>query len=50
MDLEAKVQFLSGVGPKMNERLEKLGILNVRDLIYYFPRDYADYTQILNNI
>ncbi len=30
----------------MAEKLKKLGVETVRDLIYYFPRDYADYTQI----
>jgi len=47
MELNTEIQFLHGVGPKMAERLDKLGIKIVRDLIYYFPRDYADYTKIV---
>ncbi|MCX6811056.1 MAG: ATP-dependent DNA helicase RecG [Candidatus Berkelbacteria bacterium] len=46
MGLDTKVQFVHGVGPKMSERLDKLGIKMVRDLIYYFPRTYLDYTKV----
>jgi len=47
MELKTEVQFLHGVGPKMAEKLKKLGVETVRDLVYYFPRDYADYTKII---
>jgi ATP-dependent DNA helicase RecG len=46
MDLETEVQFLHGVGPKMAEKLKRLGVETAHNLIYYFPRDYADYTKI----
>lgn len=46
MDLETKVQFIKGVGPKMAAKLDYLGVKTVRDLIFYFPRDYRDYTKI----
>jgi ATP-dependent DNA helicase RecG len=44
--LDTNIQFLKGVGPKMSVKLEKLGVETVRDLIFYFPRGYNDYTQI----
>ena len=47
MDLTTKVQFLHGVGPKMAERLNRLGVQTAKDLIYNFPRAYVDYTKIV---
>ncbi|TWT71797.1 ATP-dependent DNA helicase RecG [Crateriforma conspicua] len=35
-----KIQFLAGVGPQRAERLAKLGIYTLRDLLFFFPRDY----------
>lgn len=36
------IKSLKGVGPKLSENLKSLGILSVRDAIYYFPRAYED--------
>ncbi|MGI6258150.1 MAG: ATP-dependent DNA helicase RecG [Anaerovoracaceae bacterium] len=36
------VSELKGVGPKKTLALEKMGIRNLEDLIYFFPRDYQD--------
>ncbi|MCF6153984.1 MAG: ATP-dependent DNA helicase RecG [Candidatus Brocadia sp.] len=44
--LSQSVQYLKGVGPKRSEILEKLGIHTIRDMLYYFPRDYKDHTRI----
>jgi ATP-dependent DNA helicase RecG len=44
--LNQSVQYLKGVGPKRSEILEKLGIHTIRDMLYYFPRDYKDRTRI----
>ncbi len=41
-----KVQFVKGVGPRWAERLSKLEIETVKDLLYYFPREYEDRSQI----
>ena len=46
LKLDTNVQYLKGVGPKMSVKLEKLGVETVRDLIFYFPRTYNDYTNI----
>lgn len=43
--LEQAVTYLKGVGPKNSERLAKLGILTVMDLLHYYPRDYLNYAK-----
>ena len=40
LTLATKVQYLPGVGPQRAEKLAKLGIRNVRDLVFFFPRQY----------
>lgn len=42
------VQYIKGIGPKRASVLKKLGIETVRDLLYYFPRDYIDLTRVEN--
>ncbi len=44
--LEDKIQYLKGVGPKLAGKLHKLGIEVVRDLVFYWPRRYEDYTHV----
>ncbi len=39
------VQDVKGVGPKLAETLEKIGIHTVEDLLYYFPNRYDHYEQ-----
>lgn len=41
-----EIQYVKGVGPKLAQTLKKLGIHNVADLLYHFPRDYQDRSQI----
>ncbi len=45
MNLEIPVQNLIGVGPVMAEKLERLGIKTVRDLLFYWPRDWQDFSE-----
>lgn len=40
------VRYLKGVGPKIAEKLLKLGIRNQRDLLFHLPLRYEDRTQI----
>ena len=37
------VEEIKGVGPKTAAALEKYGFFSVKDLAYFFPRDYEDY-------
>ncbi|KGF73273.1 ATP-dependent DNA helicase RecG [Neosynechococcus sphagnicola sy1] len=45
LSLEQSLATLSGMGDKNAERLAKLGLHTVRDLLYYYPRDYLDYAR-----
>ena len=44
--LATPVQYIKGVGPQRAELLERLGLRTARDLLFYFPRDYQDLTQL----
>jgi ATP-dependent DNA helicase RecG len=44
--LDASVTVLDGVGPKNAEKFAKLGIENLGDMLYHFPRRYDDYSQL----
>lgn len=43
---QVSVQQLKGVGPKMLERLEKIGIHSIQDLLFHLPLRYEDRTHI----
>lgn len=45
MKPNTSVQYLSGVGPKMAEKLQRLGIETVHDLLFYYPRRYDDFSK-----
>ena len=38
------ISELSFVGPKNEKRLKNIGIQNLRDLLFYFPRTYEDFS------
>ncbi|HET7904898.1 MAG TPA: DEAD/DEAH box helicase, partial [Candidatus Eisenbacteria bacterium] len=40
--LHEPVRYLKGVGPEMARRLERLGIVTIRDLLYHLPSGYRD--------
>ncbi|MEN6452053.1 MAG: ATP-dependent DNA helicase RecG [Thermoguttaceae bacterium] len=42
--LATPVQFLKGVGPARAEQLERLGLRTASDVLFFFPRDYQDFT------
>ena len=46
IELTTPVQFLKGCGAARAERLARLGVTTVRDLLFLFPRDYQDLTDL----
>ncbi len=42
---EQSLTDLAGIGPRSGERLARLGLCTVRDLLYYYPRDHIDYAR-----
>jgi ATP-dependent DNA helicase RecG len=42
LDLYDDVQYLKGVGPRIAQKLRRLGINLVCDILYHFPRSYED--------
>jgi len=45
-DLSTPVENLPRIGPDYCQKLSKLGIKKVEDLLFYFPRRYDDFSQI----
>ena len=43
--LDQSLTYLKGIGPNNSERLAKLGLLTIRDILYYYPRDHIDYAR-----
>ncbi|HEX7879406.1 MAG TPA: ATP-dependent DNA helicase RecG [Candidatus Eisenbacteria bacterium] len=43
---DTPVQYLKGAGPRRAETLARLEIRTVRDLLYHFPRAWADRTRL----
>ena len=41
-----KISVLSGMGPKAREALYRLDVKTVRDLLFYFPFRYEDYSRV----
>ncbi len=46
VDLNAPVTVLPGIGPRNSQNLSRLGIYTLRDLLYYLPRRYDDYSKL----
>lgn len=44
--LDASVTVLDGIGPKNAEKLARLGITSLRDMLYHLPRRYDDYSAL----
>ena len=41
-----ELRFLKGVGPKIADKLQKLGLTNQRDLLFHLPLRYEDRTYV----
>lgn len=44
--LSSLVQYVKGIGPKRAAALRSVGVQTVRDLLYFFPRDYLDLSRL----
>lgn len=44
--LRAPLTAIRGVGPRQAERLARLGLNTIRDVLYFFPRRYDDYSNL----
>jgi ATP-dependent DNA helicase RecG len=47
MNLDVRVETLKGVGKAVAEKLERLGIHTIGDLLHHFPRRYDDFSNIV---
>ena len=47
MEMDVAIDKIWGIGPAYVKKLHKLGIFTARDLLYFFPRRYEDYSQIV---
>ncbi|MEL6779582.1 MAG: ATP-dependent DNA helicase RecG [Cyanobacteria bacterium J06597_16] len=43
--LDKPLTYLKGIGAYKAEKLAKLGLLSLRDVLFYYPRDYIDYAR-----
>lgn len=46
MNLDTLLSSVKGVGPKTAEQFAAAGLRTVRDLIYFFPRAYEDFSKL----
>ena len=44
--LATPAQFAKGIGPERAELLARLDLYTVRDLLFYFPRTYEDFSEL----
>src|SRR3990167_9038034 len=47
ISLESPIKTLTRVGQSASGRLKKLGLTTVRDLLFYYPSRYEDYSAIV---
>ena len=47
LNLENSVIDLPGVGPSIKEKLERLGIYTIQDLLFQLPLKYQDRTKVV---
>lgn len=46
MELESDIRYIKGVGEKRALLFNRLGIFSLRDLLFFFPRAYEDWSNI----
>ncbi|HEX6461669.1 MAG TPA: ATP-dependent DNA helicase RecG [Candidatus Saccharimonadales bacterium] len=47
MEFSAELSLVRGVGPKLAERFKTLGVETIHDLLYFFPRRYDNYGNVV---
>lgn len=47
MRLDSPVESIKGVGGAIAEKLRALGVTTINDLVYFFPRRYEDFSQVV---
>jgi len=45
VDLDLPVGVVKGVGKELSSKLSRLGVNSVRDMLYFFPRRYLDFSR-----
>ncbi len=48
LQLDDALTYLPGIGSRNSERLAKLGLLTVKDVLFYYPRDHIDFARQVN--
>ncbi len=46
LNLNSSIISIKGIGPKLSDKLSNLGIFLIKDILYYYPRDYLDYSKL----
>lgn len=46
--LSTPLTEIKGIGPSLAQKFSKLGLENVKDVLYYFPFRYQDFSQIVH--
>jgi ATP-dependent DNA helicase RecG len=46
MNFSTKIEEIPKIGPVYDKKLRSMGIKTLADLIYYFPREYKDFSKI----
>ncbi len=46
LSLNTPLVYLKGVGPKNAKKLAKLKLLEIKDLLFYFPKKYLDFSNL----
>lgn len=45
LDLDQPLNYLANIGSTRADALARLGLYTVRDMLFYYPRDYLDYAR-----
>ena len=48
MELDNPLNKIQGIGPKFLAKLQRMGIRNIKDLLFHFPHLYEDFSNIIN--